>query len=139
MKSFVVISLLFLWLAFYGNLRDDNDNYAASLREGKALLFLNYVNVFDSYYELNPDYNGDVTHNVTAPSWLPANVDIQMFIENKRGYVFMPAYPGVYNNILKRTEGSVLVGVSDSSSLVTEAGRINKPSFIPSGYIVYMR
>ncbi|ECI7289695.1 pilus assembly protein PilM, partial [Salmonella enterica subsp. enterica] len=24
-------------------------------------------------------------------------------------------------------------------SLVTEAGRINKPSFIPSGYIVYMR
>ncbi|EJH2486503.1 type IV pilus biogenesis protein PilM, partial [Salmonella enterica subsp. enterica serovar Eko] len=44
-----------------------------------------------------------------------------------------------YNNILKRTEGSVLVGVSDSSSLVTEAGRINKPSFIPSGYIVYMR
>ncbi|EDT7989585.1 type IV pilus biogenesis protein PilM, partial [Salmonella enterica subsp. enterica serovar Johannesburg] len=104
-----------------------------------ALLFLNYVNVFDSYYELNPDYNGDVTHNVTAPSWLPANVDIKMFIENKRGYVFMPAYPGVYNNILKRTEGSVLVGVSDSSSLVTEAGRINKPSFIPSGYIVYMR
>ncbi|EAQ9302362.1 pilus assembly protein PilM, partial [Salmonella enterica subsp. enterica serovar Anatum] len=25
MKSFIVISLLFLWLAFYGNLRDDND------------------------------------------------------------------------------------------------------------------
>ncbi|ECS9622253.1 pilus assembly protein PilM, partial [Salmonella enterica subsp. enterica serovar Anatum] len=23
MKSFIVISLLFLWLAFYGNLRDD--------------------------------------------------------------------------------------------------------------------
>ncbi|EBB0371135.1 pilus assembly protein PilM, partial [Salmonella enterica] len=40
MKSFIVISLLFLWLAFYGNLRDDNDSYAASLREGKALLFL---------------------------------------------------------------------------------------------------
>lgn len=139
MKSFIVISLFFLWLAFYGNLRADNDSYAVSLREGKALLFLNYVNVFDSYYELNPDYNGDVTHNVTVPSWLPANVDIKMFIENKRGYVFMPAYPGVYNNILKRTEGSVLVGVSDSSSLVTEAGRINKPSFIPSGYIVYMR
>ncbi|ELN0824797.1 type IV pilus biogenesis protein PilM [Salmonella enterica] len=139
MKSFIVISLFFLWLAFYGNLRADNDSYAVSLREGKALLFLNYVNVFDSYYELNPDYNGDVTHNVTAPSWLSGNVDIKMFIENKRGYVFMPAYPGVYNNILKRTEGSALVGVSDSSSLVTEAGRINKPSFIPSGYIVYMR
>ncbi|EAP2334854.1 pilus assembly protein PilM, partial [Salmonella enterica] len=28
MKSFIVISLLFLWLAFYGNLRDDNDSYA---------------------------------------------------------------------------------------------------------------
>ncbi len=80
-----------------------------------------------------------MTHNVTAPSWLPANVDIQMFIENKRDMCLCPRTQCVYNNILKRTEGSVLVGVSDSSSLVTEAGRINKPSFIPSGYIVYMR
>ncbi|MEA6759682.1 hypothetical protein ONJ27_23470, partial [Salmonella enterica subsp. enterica serovar Muenster] len=39
MKSFIVISLLFLWLAFYGNLRDDNDSYAASLREGKPSCF----------------------------------------------------------------------------------------------------
>ncbi|EIK1335782.1 type IV pilus biogenesis protein PilM [Salmonella enterica] len=139
MKSLLVMALCILVVCVYQSAIDSNDSYNESLKINRASLFLSYTTAFDNYYLSNANPVGDVTTNVTLPAWLPMDESIKMYIDGGYGYVYMPNSSGVYGEIMKKTDYSALIGVSDSSSIVTSAGKIVKPSFIPANYIVYMR
>lgn len=139
MKSLLIVALCILVVMVYQNTISSNEAYNESLKLNKASLFLNYASVFDTYYLANGSASGDVTSKVKLPVWLPADSTIKMNINGGRGYVYMPSASGVFSEILKATDYSVLVGFTDSSTITTLSGKISKPSFIPAGYIVYVR
>ncbi|MDE4745121.1 type IV pilus biogenesis protein PilM [Enterobacter hormaechei] len=101
--------------------------------------FMNYVYAFDSYYQANSGANGDITASVPLPSWLPKNPNIKMYVNNKIGYVYVPNSKGVFSEVLKNTDFSSAVGVTDASSINTVSGKIPKPGFIGNNNIVYVR
>lgn len=139
MKSMLIVAFLSLLVIFYQNTDGGNESYNKSLRINKASLFLNYTSAFDSFYLANNSANGDVSSQVTLPVWMPVSSSIKMYVSNGYGYVFMPSESGVLSEIMKATDYSALVGVSDNSVIKTNSGTMAKPSFIPSGYIVYVR
>lgn len=139
MKSMLVVALLAILMAFFQNANDNKENYIESLRTNKASLFLNYTSAFDTYYQANSSANGDVTNNVTLPTWIPKDNTVKMYISGGNGYIYMPLESGVFSEIAKATDYSALVGISDNSVIKTSSGTITKPAFIPSGYIVYVR
>lgn len=139
MKSIIVAALAILVLAFFNNLNTDNAKYETSLELKTAYSFLSFATAFDAYFDAHPSGSGDVTTKIPLPSWLPENNDIKAYISGERGYVFMPTEKGVYSELLALTENSALLGVSDSSTINISDGEITKPSFIPQGYIVYVR
>lgn len=105
----------------------------------KSGQFMNYVYAFDAYYQANSGANGDVTASVPLPTWLPKNSSIKMYISNKVGYVYMPVSKGVFNEVLRITDFSSAVGVTDASSINTVSGKVSKPGFIGINNIVYVR
>lgn len=126
-------------MAALTNSNTGSDSYDDTMRKMKSSRFLNYVTAFDEYFLYNGAASGDVTQNVMLPVWLPRDDTIRMYINGGYGYVFMPTGSGVLSEILKTTDYSLLVGFTDNSSIKTSSGVILKPSFIPSGYIVYVR
>ncbi|MGK7247398.1 type IV pilus biogenesis protein PilM [Buttiauxella agrestis] len=139
MKSLLIVALCILVVMVYQNTISSNEVYNDSLKLNKASLFLNYTSAFDTYYLANGSASGDVTSKVTLPVWLPADSAIRMNVNGGRGYVYMPSASGVLSEILKATDYSVLIGFTDGSTITTLSGKISKPSFIPAGYIVYVR
>ncbi|EGH9360821.1 type IV pilus biogenesis protein PilM [Salmonella enterica] len=139
MKSLLIISLCILVLTFWQKVVGGDKSFVETSRESNAALFLNYVTAFDSYFLNNGSATGDVTTKITLPMWLPNDGSIRMYISGGYGYVFMPSSSGLLSEIMKSTDNSLLVGFSDSTSIVTLGGRISKPAFIPPGYIVYLR
>jgi len=139
MKSLLIVALCVLVVAFYQNSFEGNNSYNESLKLNKASLFLNYTSAFDVYYLSNGSANGDVTNKVTLPIWLPVDNTIKMYVNGGYGYVFMPSASGVLSEIMRATDYSALVGFTDNTSIITLSGKIAKPGFIPTGYIVYVR
>lgn len=139
MKSLFIVALCILVVAVCQNSTDVDGIYTDSVKTNRATMFMNYASAFDSYYLSEGGVSGDVTNNVMLPSWLPTDRSIRMYIDGGYGYVFMPSTSGVLSEIMRATEYSALVGFTDSSSLITMNGKIPKPSFIPVGYIVYVR
>lgn len=139
MKSMLVVAFLTLLTAFYQNLNNSRESYNESLRTNKALLFLNYTSAFDTYYPGKDSPDGDVTSKVILPDWLPKDSAIKMYIGGGYGYVCMPSESGVLAEIMKATDYSALVGVSNNTVITTTSGTMTKPAFIPPGYIVYVR
>lgn len=113
---------------------DENIN-----NETFAFNFLSATKAFDDYYSVHPDVSGDVTELVDYQNWLPVNKKIKMVVANGVGYVYCPAAIGVYTLLLEKTGGSSFMGFSDSAWIKTPSGKIPKPSFIGTDYIVYMR
>ncbi|MGS2886279.1 type IV pilus biogenesis protein PilM [Enterobacter ludwigii] len=105
----------------------------------KSGQFMNYVYAFDTYYQANSGANGDVTASVPLPTWLPKNPSIRMLVNNKVGYVYMPVSKGVFSEVLKITDFSSSVGITDASNINTVSGKISKPGVIGSNSIVYVR
>ncbi|WP_447840874.1 type IV pilus biogenesis protein PilM [Enterobacter bugandensis] len=105
----------------------------------KSGQFMNYVYAFDTYYQANSGANGDVTASISLPTWLPKNSSIKMYVSNKVGYVYMPVSKGVFNEVLRITDFSSAVGVTDASSINTVSGKVSKPGFIGINNIVYVR
>lgn len=62
-----------------------------------------------------------------------------MVIDGDVGYVYTPASKGVMREVIEWTRNSASVGLSDAVYIHTLSGKIQKPSFIGSGYIVYVR
>ncbi|PHM25090.1 type IV pilus biogenesis protein PilM [Xenorhabdus budapestensis] len=139
MKSWLMVMLCMLVIVFCQNFFDGREDYNETLKLNKASLFLNYTAAFDAYYLSNGGANGDVTNFVLLPSWLPVDSSIRMYISSGAGYIFMPSASGVLSEIMKRTDYSAWVGFSDDTSIITLSGKLNKPSFIPANYIVYVR
>ncbi|MDY8671295.1 type IV pilus biogenesis protein PilM [Escherichia coli] len=139
MKSLLIMALCILTITLYQNSIDGNDSYNESLKLNKASLFLNYTTAFDNYYLSNANVTGDVTSNVILPVWIPKDSFIKMYVNGGYGYVYMPSEKGVISELMKITDYSALIGVTDRTSIVTITGKVAKPSFIPEGYIVYMR
>lgn len=139
MKSLLIVALCFLVVAVYQNTNNGNNSYTESVKLNRASLFLNYTSAFDSYYLSSGGASGDVTNNVTLPVWLPTDNAIRMYVDGGYGYVYMPSASGVFSEIMRATDYSALIGFTDNSSIITMTGKISKPSFIPAGYIVYMR
>ncbi|WP_340621876.1 type IV pilus biogenesis protein PilM [Xenorhabdus siamensis] len=139
MKSWLIVILCMLFIVFYQNLFGGREEYNETLKLNKASLFLSYTSAFDAYYVANGGANGDVTNSVSLPSWLPVDSSIRMYISSGTGYIFMPSTSGVLSEIMRRTDYSAWVGFSDDTSITTLSGKLNKPSFIPTNYIVYVR
>lgn len=139
MKAWIVVTLTIVIIAFFQNMRTENEEYEESLQQGKAYQFLSYASAFDEYFESHTTSSGDMTKSITRPSWVPPNDNIKMYISDGRGYVFMPSEKGVFSEIMMITEYSLLVGITDESAINIISGAISKPSFIPRGYIVYVR
>ncbi|GAB7400903.1 hypothetical protein OUHCRE2_43620 [Enterobacter asburiae] len=139
MKSLLIVALCILVVAIYQNSFEGNSSYNETLKLNKASLFLNYTAAFDAYYLANGSANGDVTNKVTLPVWLPNDVTIKMYVNGGYGYVFMPSASGVLSEIMRATDNSALIGFTDSTSIISLAGKNQKPNFIPAGYIVYVR
>ncbi|WOI84401.1 MULTISPECIES: type IV pilus biogenesis protein PilM [Enterobacteriaceae] len=139
MKSMLIVAFFTLLVAFYQNSDDSKESYNESLRTNKASLFLNYTSAFDTYYLTHSSANGDVTSQVTLPTWLPVDTTVKMNVSGGYGYVYMPSISGVLSEVMKATDNSALVGISDNTVIKTNSGTIAKPTFIPAGYIVYVR
>ncbi|EET2714454.1 type IV pilus biogenesis protein PilM [Escherichia coli] len=139
MKPMSIILFCMFVIVFIANSSTGTESYDDTMRKMKSSRFLNYVAAFDEYYLYNGSASGDVTQNVVLPVWLPRDNAIRMYINGGYGYVFMPTGSGVLSEILKTTDYSLLVGFTDNASIKTSSGVIPKPSFIPSGYIVYVR
>lgn len=139
MKSALVFAFFILFIFFYKNLDNSKDQYEQSLRTNKSSSFISYTTAFDNYYYENKNDNGDVTDKVKIPIWIPKNNTVKMYISGGNGYIYMPLESGVFSEVLKATDYSALVGISDDSVIKTSSGTITKPVFIPSGNIVYVR
>lgn len=140
--NYSVVALFILALSL-GGLRIVNTERSEALEltdiQTKSGQFMNYVYAFDTYYQANSGVNGDVTASVPLPTWLPKNSGIKMYVSNKVGYVYMPVSKGIFNEVLKITDFSSAVGVTDASSINTVSGKVSKPGFIGINNIVYVR
>lgn len=138
--SMLAIFCIALSVAGIISISDDNKiTWDNTDEESRAGQFMNYVSAFDDYYQKNNSATGDVTSSVTIPTWLPKSGNIKMVINSGIGYVYTPASKGMMREIMKWTANSSSVGVSDATNINTVSGKIQKPAFIGSGYIVYVR
>ena len=101
--------------------------------------FLNYVSAFNDLWAAGSPADGDASGRVTLPAWLPHNSNIVLRISGGVGYVFTPSSPGFYSQLMQDTENSAHFGMSDTAGINTPTGRLARPSFIPAGYVVYVR
>ena len=101
--------------------------------------FLQYVSAFNNLWTSSTPADGDAAARITLPDWLPRSSTILLRISGGAGYVFMPASPGVYAQLMTDTENSSHFGLSDAAGINTPSGRLARPDFIPAGYVVYVR
>ncbi|ENG4975170.1 type IV pilus biogenesis protein PilM [Escherichia coli] len=136
----LILFALFSYAILF-NLNDDINRASVESinNETVAFNFLSATKAFDDYYSVHPEVSGDVTELVDYQSWLPVNKSVKMVVANGVGYVYSPATVGVYSLLLEKTGGSSFLGFSDSAWIKTPSGKISKPSFIGTDYIVYMR
>ncbi|PII85123.1 hypothetical protein BL250_12315 [Erwinia sp. OLTSP20] len=118
---------------------DSKKDWDIADEQSKAGQFMNYAYAFDEYKNANKSATGDVTANLLLPQWLPKNSAIKTVISNGVGYVYTPSSKGLMNELMIWTDNSSSVGVTDATSINTLSGVVTKPSFIGSGYIVYIR
>jgi len=104
-----------------------------------ASQFLNYAEALNDRYLSGTPADGDASAQITLPGWQPRNSQISLRVSGGAGYVFMPSSPGVLSQLLQNTENSAHIGLSDATGIHTPAGVLPRPSFIPVGYIVYVR
>lgn len=100
---------------------------------------INYSNALNDLYANGTPADGDATARLVLPQWLARNPDIRATIQGGAGFVYMPTSPGLFTQVELETEKSAHFGISDGSGMNTTAGRVNLPSFIPPGYVVYAR
>lgn len=115
------------------------DNVASVTQAQLAGQFLNYVSAFNDLYASGIPADGDVSGRVMLPDWLPRSSLIQLRVSGGIGYVFTPASPGLFAQLLRETENSAHVGLSDAAGINTPSGRLARPDFIPAGHVVYVR
>lgn len=139
MKTIFMCFFGILVMTFYQSLLSDSEPRDELLELNKSTLFLNYVSAFDTYYSSHANSNGDITKQISLPVWLPSEKSIKMYVDGGYGYVFMPSSKGVLAEVLRATDYSALIGFTDLNSIITANGVIQKPAFIPQGYIVYVR
>lgn len=139
MKSIMIVAFCLAVIFGYLNLSNENDEYNDTVVSNRASMFMNYASTFDSFYLANPSANGEVTSKVSLPSWVPVDNTIKMHIESGLGYVYMPSQQGILSKVTSQTDGSALVGITDSSFINTNRAKLKKPTFIPAGYLVYVR
>ena len=119
---------------------DKSLNVVASATQAqRAGQFFHYVSAFNELWAGNTPADGDATGRITLPTWLPRDTRIQLRISNGAGYVFTPSSPGLFAQLMEETEYSSHFGLSDTAGINTASGRLVRPTFIPSGYVVYVR
>lgn len=139
MKAGFIVAFSIMIVAILTNNNQSDSKLQEAKRTVTIQLFLNYVSCFDEYYQNHKTEYGDVTEKVTLPAWMPVDTSIRMYINPDAAYVFMPSSSGILSGLLKMTENSAMVGYSDNSNIITLAGKLAKPVYIPAGYIVYVR
>ncbi|EOW6411065.1 MULTISPECIES: type IV pilus biogenesis protein PilM [Cronobacter] len=139
-SSLLVAALLAVVSILLSCVSDANrDKVSTVSQQQTAGQFLHYVSALNDLYETGTPADGDADNRITLPGWLPPNSTIKLRISGGIGYVFMPASPGLFTQILQETENSLHYGLSDATGINTNSGRLVRPGFIPPGYVVYMR
>lgn len=138
-KTFLVFIFITMLVSSMSYLTERKRYDVITDADSKANVFIRYAFAFDEYYVSNSSATGDVSKQVNLPSWIAVDPTIRAYISNGVGYVFMPLSTGLFSAVLAATSNSSMIGVSDSGYITTVSGKLSKPSFIPSGYIVYVR
>jgi hypothetical protein len=115
------------------------DNVASVTRMQQSGQFLHYVSAFNDLWTGQTPADGDAGTRIALPDWLPRNTGIQLRISGGAGYVYAPSSPGFFAQLMEDTENSSHFGLSEAAGINTPAGRLARPSFIPAGYVVYVR
>lgn len=115
------------------------ENVATVNREQLSAQFLHYVESLNNLFASGTPGDGDVTQSLVLPAWLPKSSTIKLQVYGGQAYLFMPLSPGVLEQLLLDTENSAHIGISDATGINTPAGKLNRPGFIPAGYVVYVR
>ncbi|EKS1073441.1 type IV pilus biogenesis protein PilM [Cronobacter sakazakii] len=141
MKSYFLAAALVVAVSILLScVSDANRNAVETVSQQQAAgQFLHYVAALNALYGSGTPPDGDAVDRISLPQWLPHNTTIQARISGGIGYVFMPASPGVFTQVLYDTENSSHFGFSDAVGINTNSGRLVRPGFIPPGYVVYMR
>ncbi|HAS8353299.1 TPA: hypothetical protein I7721_19630 [Vibrio vulnificus] len=138
--SMFAIMCIALSAAFFNQFYTENKkNLDFAAEQSKAGQFMIYVSAFDDFHKINTTVTGEVTGFVKIPEWLPENKNIKMVIEGGVGYIYMPDSPGLMDQVIKLSNNSSHVGISNNTEIMTVSGGVIKPNFIGSGYIVFMR
>ncbi|AVF38204.1 type IV pilus biogenesis protein PilM [Rahnella sikkimica] len=115
------------------------ETIAVVTQQQLSSLFLNYAEALNDRYLSGTPADGDMTATITLPVWQPRSSQIVVRVSGGVGYIFMPSSPGVLSQLLQDTENSAHIGLSDATGIRTPAGVVPRPSFIPAGYVVYVR
>lgn len=115
------------------------ETVAVVTQQQLSSLFLNYAEALNDRYLSGTPADGDMTATITLPVWQPRSSQIVVRVSGGVGYIFMPSSPGVLSQLLQDTENSAHIGLSDATGIRTLAGVVPRPSFIPAGYVVYVR
>lgn len=138
--SVLTIMACMLFISILMIISDDSKReWNIADEQSKAGQLMNYVYAFDEFKNKNSSATGDVTSNIPLPQWLPKNPSIKAVISNGVGYIYIPNSKGMMSELMSWTDNSSSVGVSDTLNINTLSGAVAKPSFIGSGYIVYIR
>lgn len=101
--------------------------------------FMLYASSLDTFKKSHPAYTGRVSAQLSLPNWLGKKPEIIMHIDNGTGYVYMPNKAHLYPSLMRATENSSMIGITNDHHVITLSGQTNKPPFIPKNHIVYIR
>lgn len=118
---------------------NSKENFDSVAIEKRSTTILIYSDGLDEYITIHPAFNGEVTTLLTLPQWLGRDDSIKAYAENGKGYVFTDNKPGLMSQVINQTNNSSQLGVSNQTQIITNAGSISKPTYIPNNSLVYMR
>lgn len=102
-------------------------------------IFILYAESLQAFKKSHPAYTGRVSTQLSLPNWLGKKPEIVIHIDNCTGYVYMPNKASLYPALMRATENSSMIGITNDHHVITFSAQTNKPPFIPKNHIVYIR
>lgn len=118
----------------------------SSIRHSETDAVINHIKIYansiENFIKNNPSYRGKVSdEQLTLPSWFTGDRRIKKQIFSGRGYLVIPAIPGLLGALHQALQGSLLLGTVENRAMVhlTEGKlEISLPKEIAEGCIVYI-
>lgn len=117
-----------------------------SIHHSETESYINHIKIYadalEVFIKIKPVNQGEVADNqLNLPTWFTGDHRIKKQLFSGRGYVYLPAVPGLFESLHQALHGSLLLGRVNNQRIVhlTEGKlAIPLPPDIPDGYIVYV-